>query len=151
MAGGMLWGVQDRDRSERRIAITGISQGRESRELLYTLETDEVSGIFALKDSGHGEQRLFHSSDCRVGNPCAGRGKDLVACSILHPQGIANLATMRANGSEFRMRAFLCHTGNAQESHSFVDVSKGGLCQTVACRCCQMLQRTKPYSDIRNN
>jgi hypothetical protein len=35
-----------------------------------------------------------------VGNPCARRDKDLVACSILHPQGIANLATMRADGSD---------------------------------------------------
>ena len=100
MSGGMLWGVQDRDPAQLRIAITGLSRGRESGELLYTLETDEVSGIFALKDSGHEEQRLFHSSDCRVGNPCARRDKDLVACSILHPQGIANLATMRADGSD---------------------------------------------------
>ncbi len=100
MSGGMLWGVQDQDQAQLRIAITGLSRGRESGKLLYTLETDEISGIFALKGSGHGEQRLFHSSDCRVGNPCASREQDLVACSILHTQGIANLATMRADGSD---------------------------------------------------
>ena len=100
MSGGALWGVQDREPGRMRIAITGFSRGRQPGELLYALETDEVSGLFALKDFGLMEQRLFHGSDCRVATPCASPDQDLVACSVLHPQGIANLATMRADGSQ---------------------------------------------------
>jgi hypothetical protein len=100
MSGGALWGVQEREPGRMRIAITGFSRGRKPGELLYALETDEVSGLFALKDFGLMEQRLFHGSDCRVATPCASPDQDLVVCSVLHPQGIANLATMRADGSE---------------------------------------------------
>lgn len=100
MSGGALWGAQDRDPGQMRIAISGVSRGRESGELLYALETDEVSGLFALKEFGSAEQRLFHGSDCRVAYPCASPEQDLVVCSVLHPNGFANLATMRADGSE---------------------------------------------------
>jgi hypothetical protein len=100
LSGGLLWGAPDRDRGRMRIAITGFSRGRESGELLYALETDEVSGLFALKDRGQAEQRLFHGSDCRVASPCASPEQDLVVCSVLHSHGFANLATMRADGSE---------------------------------------------------
>ena len=34
MSGGMLWGAQDRDPTQLRIAITSLSRGRESGELL---------------------------------------------------------------------------------------------------------------------
>src|SRR5262249_47814387 len=100
MSGGVLWGVQDRDPGLMRIAITGFSRGRQSGEWLYALETDEVSGLFALKDFGQTEQRLFHGSDCRIANPSARADQDLVVCSVLHPQLVANLATIRADGSE---------------------------------------------------
>ena len=99
MSGGVLWGEQDRDPSRMRIAITGFCRGRQSGEWLYALETDEVSGLFALKDFGQAEQRLFHGSDCRVASPSASPEQDLIACSVLH-HGFANLATMRADGSE---------------------------------------------------
>src|SRR5438093_2122898 len=65
MSGGALWGAQDRDPGLMRIAVTGLSRGRQPGELLYALETDEVSGLFALKNFGQEEQRLFHGSDCR--------------------------------------------------------------------------------------
>ncbi|MFN8005742.1 MAG: hypothetical protein U0V70_01680 [Terriglobia bacterium] len=100
MSGGLLWGNQGRDPAQLRVGISGLSRGRESGELLYTLETDDVCGIFALRDSGEIEQRLFHSSDFRVTNPCASRETDLIVCSILYPESVANLATMRADGSE---------------------------------------------------
>jgi hypothetical protein len=100
MSGGMLWGAQDRDAGRMRIAITGFSRGRQPGELLYALETDQVSGLFVLKDAGQFEQRLFHGSDCRIAGPCASSEQDLVVCSVLHPNGFANLATMRADGSE---------------------------------------------------
>src|SRR6202790_891871 len=62
---GMLWPEQMGDPSGFRIAITSVAQGRRPGELLYSLETNEVSGIFAVDAEGV-EQRLFHTADFRV-------------------------------------------------------------------------------------
>src|SRR5450755_3861390 len=61
---GALWPDQSRDPGEFRIAITSIAGGREPGELLYSLETDDVSGIFRVNGDGV-EQRLFHTADFR--------------------------------------------------------------------------------------
>src|ERR1700719_3228605 len=44
---GMLWPEQTGDPSGIQIAITGVAQGRSQGELLYSLETNVISGIFA--------------------------------------------------------------------------------------------------------
>ena len=62
---GAMWGAQLHDPSEFRIAITSVAHGRNPGELLYSLETDDVSGIFAVDVNGV-EQRLFHTADFRV-------------------------------------------------------------------------------------
>src|SRR5580698_6192998 len=50
------------DLSEFRIAVTSVTRGLKPGELLYTLETDEISGVFARDDVGV-EKRLFHTAD----------------------------------------------------------------------------------------
>ena len=55
----------ERDPGEFRIAITSVARGLNPGELLYTLETDEISGVFARSDGGV-EQRLFHTADFRA-------------------------------------------------------------------------------------
>src|ERR1044071_4595211 len=89
MSGSLLWGAQDREPEPMRIAITGLSRGIAPGELVYALQTNEISGVFALKDSGLTEQRLFHGSDCRIASPCANFQQDLIVCSVVHSNGLA--------------------------------------------------------------
>ncbi len=101
MTGGMLWGQQNRgDASMMRIAISGISRGCNDGELLYALDTDEIGGIFALRNYGADEQRLFHSADYRVRQLNASPNQDRIACVMLQKNGGSCIAVMRGDGTE---------------------------------------------------
>jgi hypothetical protein len=67
-------------------------------ELLYTLEVDQVTGIFAVRDGGDDELRLSHSADRHVQFVSARPNQELVACSVWQKSGTANIATKRADG-----------------------------------------------------
>jgi hypothetical protein len=99
--GGMLWGVRNQDPAAMRIAITGLSWGCKRDELLYALETDQIAGVFALRNSGSDEQRLFHTSDYNVRHLSAQPGGELIACTLNHDIGTANIAVMRLDGGDF--------------------------------------------------
>src|SRR5258708_17077236 len=49
--------------------VTALGSGRAPGELLYTLDSGDVSGLFAVH--GDDEKRLFHGSGQRVGAPVA--------------------------------------------------------------------------------
>jgi len=101
MNGGLLWGARDHDPAEMRVAITGLSWGASGDELLYALETDDIAGVFAIRNAGREEQRLFHTSDYNVGHLCAQSDGGLIACSLNHDVGTANIAVMGFDGSDF--------------------------------------------------
>ncbi len=99
MSRGLVWGQgAQRDPAEMRVAITGLSRGRELGELLYTLEVDQVTGIFAVRDGGNDELRLSHSADRHLQFVSARPNQELVACSVWQKSGTANIATKRAEG-----------------------------------------------------
>lgn len=100
MSGGAMWGAPARDPAAMRIAVTSLGRAREPGRLLYALETDEVAGLFALDVKSGEETRLFHGNTFRVQHPAARPEVELVACSVPHEGGTANLAVMRADGSE---------------------------------------------------
>lgn len=89
----------ERDPSEFRIAITSVTRGLQPGELLYTLETDEISGVFA-RDAAGVEKRLFHTADFRARHLDAHPDGSVVAVSIHHPGGMANLAVLKTDGSD---------------------------------------------------
>jgi hypothetical protein len=99
MSGRMLWGGEGRDPMEMTQAVTGISRGTRQDEFLYSLATDEVSGVFALRNQTADEQRLFHTADFRISQLSAHPGEDRVACVIQH-RDVSNIAVMRGDGSE---------------------------------------------------
>ncbi len=99
MSGRMLWGGEGHDPMEMTMAVTGISRGTQQGAFLYSLATDEVTGVFALRDQGAEEQRLFHTADFRISQLSAHPSEDRVACVIQHCD-VCNVATMRADGSE---------------------------------------------------
>src|SRR5688500_10910108 len=60
--GGALWG-QDFDLDAVPVTFTGVSRGRYPNELLYTLSTGVVGGVFALDLTTFEEKRIFHSAE----------------------------------------------------------------------------------------
>lgn len=102
MSGGLLWGRQPGDPSDIRIDITGISSGCNSGELFYSLVTDDIGGVFLLRDRATDELRLLHTADFRVRRLAAGRGQQSVACVLQRKGGNSCIAVMHADGSDLR-------------------------------------------------
>ncbi len=89
----------ERDPGEFRISITSVTRGNRPGELLYTLETDEISGVFARDAEGQ-ETRLFHTADFRARYLDAHPNGAEIALSVLHRSGMENLAVVKADGSD---------------------------------------------------
>jgi hypothetical protein len=99
MSGGMLWGGNDADPAAMRIHISSLSRGCSPGELLYTLETPEVGGLFAVGEGGRTEQRLFHTADYRVGQVRA-NSEGKIAFVVMHRNGTSSVALMSSDGSD---------------------------------------------------
>jgi hypothetical protein len=89
----------ERDPVEFRVAITGVTRGFRPGELLYTLETDEISGVFT-RDAQGIEKRLFHTADFRTSHPDPHPNGAEIAVSVNHAGGLANLAVLKSDGSD---------------------------------------------------
>ena len=96
MRGGGMWGGDERDPAELPIRITGLARGCQPGELLYTLTTPDVAGLFSVRADG--ERRLFHTNDYRVSQVSS--GADRVACVCQHGNGTSSIAVLRADGTE---------------------------------------------------
>jgi hypothetical protein len=97
---GMLWGQQARDTGEFPIHITGVCKGHAAGELLYTLETDEVGGVFAVDAAGV-ERRLFHTADFRLRHLALSPDGTTIAASVAHNTFTTNIAILSVEGHEF--------------------------------------------------
>jgi hypothetical protein len=98
---GMLWPEHGGDAGELRVAITSVTRGRNPGELLYSLETDEVSGLFTVDVNG-AEQRLFHTADFRVRHVALSPDGSTVAASIFHQKSVTtNIAVLQLQGTDF--------------------------------------------------
>ncbi len=95
---GMLWDGLEQGTSEFRISMSSVTRGRTPGELIYSLETDEISGVFAV-DSNGVEQRLFHTADFRVRHLAMHPDRSSIAGSVCYLNLLANLAVMNADGS----------------------------------------------------
>lgn len=100
MSGGLLWGRQPGDPADVRVDITGISSGCKPGEIFYSLSTDDIGGVFLLRDRATDELRLLHTADFRVRRLAAGPGQDSVACVLHRKEGGSCIAVMRADGTE---------------------------------------------------
>ncbi len=89
------------DPGEFRVSISGVCGGPEPGSLFYTLETDEVGGIFTIDAQGV-ETRLFHTADFRVRHIAISPGRDEVAASIVYPNYSSHIAIMRSEGAAFQ-------------------------------------------------
>lgn len=98
MSGRMLWAEQS-SAPLVPVAVTGISRGTCEGEWLYSLATDEVTGVFALRNQASDEQRLFHTADFRVSQLNAHPAQDRVAC-VIQSRELSHIGVMRGDGSE---------------------------------------------------
>src|SRR5579859_31346 len=71
---GGAWATQPAANRDVPVLLTGLTAGGADGSLLYSMETDAVSGIFLLDAEGV-ETRLFHTADFRVRH------------AALHPDG----------------------------------------------------------------
>ncbi|HVI09447.1 MAG TPA: hypothetical protein VND65_14255 [Candidatus Binatia bacterium] len=102
MSGGLLWGRHDRDAAGMRIAITGVASGCREGELLYSLDTDDVGGLFRLRNHASEEQRLLHTADFRLRRLAACPGQDRVVCVVQHKGQNSSIAVMQGDGTDLR-------------------------------------------------
>jgi hypothetical protein len=80
-------------------AITGLSQGRVPGELLYSIQTSAVTGLFALDSATGEEKRLFHANQYRLEAASTRPGLDVVACSLPQDAFGSHIGVMRSDGS----------------------------------------------------
>lgn len=97
---GALWAGHATDPSEFRVAITSIAAGRNAGELLYSLETPDVSGIFRVDANGV-EQRLFHTADFRLRHIALDPTGATLAASIFHNNFTSHIAVLQVEGTDF--------------------------------------------------
>lgn len=100
MSGGALWGAKPHDPAALRIAIDGICNGCVGDELVYALHSDEISGVFRLRNKASEEERLLHTADFHVRRLHASRNRDRLACVLARKTGNSCIAIMRGDGSE---------------------------------------------------
>lgn len=85
-------------RPEVHVLLTGLSRAVEDG-VLYTLETDAISGVFQLGLDGV-ETRLFHTADFRVRHPSLHPEGSVLAASVFHPDSVrSNIAILPVHES----------------------------------------------------
>lgn len=83
------------------INITSICKAT-TGNLLYALESNAVSGIFAFNPAKAREDRLFHNADFRVSHLTLNPTSQVIACTATYGNGLTNIATMPLDGARPR-------------------------------------------------
>ena len=99
--GHLLWGMPERD-PVLRFAITSLTRGARSGELLYTLDTEGRTAVCLFRAEDASERRLLHGSAQRIRDLRAAPGRDQIACSVLHADGTASIAVMGLDATDLR-------------------------------------------------
>jgi hypothetical protein len=99
--GAMFAGAARADTpKDTRVVLTGLSAGPDGG-LLYSMETDAVSGIFLL-DAMSKETRLFHTADFRIRHLALDPAGAMVAATAFHPEDLrSNIAVVPLHGTDF--------------------------------------------------
>ena len=97
---GGAFGAQGGAAAQVPVMVTGLSAGPEGG-LLYSMETDAVSGIF-LRDAAGVETRLFHTADLRIRHAALDSAGATLAATAFHKADMrSNIAVLPLHGTEF--------------------------------------------------
>jgi hypothetical protein len=101
MSGGMPWGngSDEPEHAEIPVVINAVSRGTHGGEILYSLASGEIGGLFSIDCTGQNERRLLHTADFRIGELNASATESKIACVIRTKTG-SHIAVMRADGGE---------------------------------------------------
>jgi hypothetical protein len=82
------------------VSLTGLTAGH-SGDLVYSMETDAVSGIFLLDASGL-ETRMFHTADFRLRHATLHSDGETLAATAFHNDSMrSNIAVLPLHGTDF--------------------------------------------------
>jgi hypothetical protein len=96
---GGVWATPAHAANNVPVLITGLTACQDG-SLLYSMETDSVSGIFLLDTAGI-ETRLFHTADFRIRHAALDRDGGLVAATAFHNSDMrSNIAIVPLRGTD---------------------------------------------------
>lgn len=102
MGMGPVWG-QDLDLEAIPVSFTGLARGASTHELVYSLSTGVVGGVFVMNLRTKEERRLFHSAEQRIEQLATSPDHAVIACSLRNKDGTSNIGVMASDGSEVSM------------------------------------------------
>ena len=98
---GGVWAGQGNVRNDVPVLLTGVT-ARQDGALLYSMETDAVSGVFLLDAAGF-ETRLFHTADFCIRHAAFDRAGAVVAATAFHKDTMrSNIAVLPVPGTDFQ-------------------------------------------------
>lgn len=100
LGGAMGEDALERDPGAIPIHFTGLCRGPRKGQVVYSLSTGVVTGLFSYDVHAREELRLFHGADQVVGDPAYHHDEDVFACSVRGKGTFAHLALMRGDGSD---------------------------------------------------
>jgi len=86
----------------RRIRFSGVTSAGDGRQLLYSLDTDHVGGLFQYELADGFERRLYHRQQLRINDIARHRGDGTLVFSMLADDGTAHIGMMGAEGKGFK-------------------------------------------------
>ncbi|MGA2601463.1 MAG: hypothetical protein ABSH09_31245 [Bryobacteraceae bacterium] len=100
MFAGHVWATQAGGPNDVPVLLTGLTAGPEGA-LLYSMETDAVSGIFLLDAMGR-ETRLFHTADFCIRHTALHPDGATLTATAFHKDSMrSNIAVLPVHGTEF--------------------------------------------------
>jgi hypothetical protein len=99
---GLLWGMPERDPAQLRVAITCLTRGVQSGQLVYALDTEGRTAVCLFDAETGTERRLLHGSAERIADLHTGPGRDLIACALLRPDTTASIGVMSLDATDLR-------------------------------------------------
>jgi hypothetical protein len=96
---GGAWAQQQNASNHVPTLLTGLTSSN-TGALLYSMETDAVSGVFLLDAEGV-ETRLFHTADFRVRHATLHHSGTTLAATAFHKDMRSNIAVLPVYGTDF--------------------------------------------------
>ena len=97
--GGMPWTNDADNQPEIPVVVNAVSRGTHQGEILYSLASRDIGGVFSIEASGQNERRLLHTADFRISELTANPAEDSIACVIRTKTG-SHISVMRGDGGE---------------------------------------------------
>lgn len=92
---GQLWGFNQPDPQKVMVQMTGITQGMQPGELLYSLQTDTIGGLFLYDWQKGSEKRLVHKNNFYVKELARHADSGEVICTQFQETGMANIGLIQ--------------------------------------------------------